>query len=85
MELSSAESIRALALQAAAPVRMNGRGNSCNAGVVIRRDRRKRCSCGQCRQCSENARWESIFAKKFLDPDYYTRSVVRRSSPLNSL
>ena len=47
------------------------------------RDRRVRCKCGQCPQCVDNSRWERIFAEKFADPTYYTRSIdTHMSSPL---
>jgi hypothetical protein len=43
----------------------------------------RRCQCGVCGQCAENARWERIFAAKFADPDYYTRPLcVSHGSPL---
>ena len=55
--------------------------------VLIRRKapERRKCACGHCRQCLDNARWERIFAEKFADPEYYTRRHVRCSSPLESL
>lgn len=43
----------------------------------------RRCQCGGCRRCRENARWERIFQEKFADPNYYTRRLVRHESPLN--
>jgi len=46
---------------------------------------RAHCHCGRCTQCLENARWERIFTEKFADPEYYTRRLVRTSSPLDSL
>jgi hypothetical protein len=46
---------------------------------------RKRCTCGTCRQCLDNNRWELIFNAKFADPDYYKDRPVRHSSPLDSL
>lgn len=43
----------------------------------------RRCQCGACAQCRENARWERIFETKFADPDYYTRPLrVSQGSPL---
>ena len=42
----------------------------------------RRCTCGQCPRCMENARWERIFLERFADPDYYTCITVRRRSPL---
>ncbi len=47
--------------------------------------RKRRCRCGECAECRENARWERIFAEKFADPDYYTLQVPRAVSPLTSL
>ena len=49
------------------------------------KDRRRRCQCGRCRECVDNARWERIFAEKFADPNYYNRLEVRAESPLASL
>jgi hypothetical protein len=43
----------------------------------------RRCQCGACGQCAENARWDRIFEAKFADPDYYTRPlIVSHGSPL---
>lgn len=81
MELSSPESIRSLiaATAQASQVRRRGSTSGLHSG------RRRRCQCGHCRECVDNARWERIFAEKFADPDYYTRSGVRAESPLMSL
>jgi hypothetical protein len=49
------------------------------------RNQTRRCQCGKCQQCVENARWERIFAEKFADPNYYTRRIIRTTSPLSSL
>ena len=50
------------------------------------RDRRMHCKCRKCPQCLDNARWERIFAEKFADPNYYTRSAATHmASPLTSL
>lgn len=43
----------------------------------------RRCTCGDCYQCRENARWERIFAEKFADPDYYRRRAHPLKSPLS--
>jgi hypothetical protein len=45
----------------------------------------RRCRCGECFSCKENARWERIFAEKFADPQYYTGAVVRHESPISIL
>jgi hypothetical protein len=43
---------------------------------------RKRCSCGSCSSCLDDARWERIFREKFADPEYYTRRAVSPGSSL---
>jgi hypothetical protein len=45
----------------------------------------RRCSCGTCRACKENARWERIFAEKFADPAYYSGLAIRHESPLHTI
>ena len=45
----------------------------------------KRCTCGQCFTCLDNAKWDRIFNEKFADPDYYSRRAVRHSSSLGWL
>jgi len=42
----------------------------------------RRCVCGLCKMCQDNARWERIFQAKFADPDYYQRRSLVHSSPL---
>jgi len=45
-----------------------------------------RCTCGQCRTCQENARWERIFQEKFANADYYHHDIrIRYASPLSSV
>ena len=43
---------------------------------------RRRCSCGTCASCLDDARWERIFSEKFEDPEYYKRRPIRRDSSL---
>jgi len=43
----------------------------------------KRCQCGQCASCHDNARWERIFQEKFADPTYYSRGFSRQRSSLS--
>ena len=45
----------------------------------------RRCNCGECRQCEDNARWERIFQEKFADPDYYTNRPRPKGSSLTGL
>jgi hypothetical protein len=47
--------------------------------------KRRRCLCGSCASCKENARWERVFAEKFADPNYYSGLSIRYSSPLNTI
>jgi hypothetical protein len=61
-----------------------GRKGAVRGGKALRRGRPE-CRCGRCARCSDNARWERIFAEKFADPDYYTSLNTRCSSPLVSL
>jgi hypothetical protein len=44
--------------------------------------KRRRCRCGICVRCTDNARWERIFAEKFADPTYYSPRNVRHESSL---
>ena len=44
---------------------------------------RTRCNCGECAQCKDNERWESIYNAKFADPTYYAARPVRHSSSLD--
>jgi hypothetical protein len=46
---------------------------------------RKRCECGACATCEDNARWERIFNEKFADPSYYTLRPVSHGSPIAEL
>lgn len=45
--------------------------------------RPRRCRCGQCASCIDNARWERIFQEKFADPEYYNRPLSGNGSSLN--
>jgi len=85
MELARPESVRALLRAHGMPARAGRRRGAQDAARPAHNDRRVRCQCGQCHQCLDNARWERIFSEKFADPHYYTRRVVRYSSPLTSL
>ena len=85
MTLATPHSITALMRAFNGPTRTAIRRGSQHVAPLVR-DRRMRCKCGQCPQCLDNARWERIFAEKFADPNYYTRSVATHmASPLASL
>ena len=45
----------------------------------------RRCGCGGCKLCVENARWERIFDERFADPDYYGPKLPRVGSTLSQL
>jgi len=51
-----------------------------NHGVRARSPRR--CACGACERCLDNARWDRIFNEKFADPTYYAGLRVRQNSTL---
>ena len=51
--------------------------------MEVKPDRQKRCLCGVCTVCIDNARWEAIFNAKFADPDYYKSRPVRGASSLD--
>ncbi len=44
--------------------------------------RSRRCQCGTCMRCLDNARWDRIFNEKFADPTYYKRITIRHNSTL---
>ena len=84
MELSSSESIRALKAAFGDTTEVQQSRGARYAARPARRQR-MRCSCGHCRQCQDDARWNRIFAEKFADPAYYTRRVIHTASPLTSI
>jgi len=45
----------------------------------------KRCRCGTCARCLEEARWERIFNERFADPDYYKSRPAHFGSSLGWL
>jgi hypothetical protein len=45
----------------------------------------RRCACGVCAMCLDNARWERIFQAKFADPTYYQGRVPKQGSSLGWL
>ena len=51
----------------------------------VRTLRVRRCRCGECPQCMENARWDRIFNEKFADSEYYAPKPVRFGSTLDWL
>ena len=50
---------------------------------TVRRNKRRPCKCGKCRTCLDNARWESVFQRKFADPFYYSLREPKQGSSLN--
>jgi hypothetical protein len=80
MELSDANVIKALVEGSMLPPRI-----AANLPRIPRRAMAKRCLCGRCASCVDNARWERIFQEKFADPTYYSRQTVQRSSSLHGI
>lgn len=48
-----------------------------------RSSKSRRCTCGKCRACIDNARWESVYQEKFADPFYYALREPKQTSALN--
>jgi hypothetical protein len=82
VELADSAMIAELMDRAAAarPARMR---RSERGAAPTRRTQPRRCTCGKCRTCLDNAHWELIFQKKFADPYYYTLHPPRQGSSLN--
>jgi len=59
------------------------RGQSARGSVPAKRSKLRRCACGKCRTCLDNARWESVFQRKFADPNYYSLHPPRHQSSLS--
>ena len=45
----------------------------------------RRCHCGTCPRCCEEARWNRIFNERFADPDYYKERPVHFGSSMGWL
>lgn len=45
----------------------------------------RRCHCGICPRCREEARWDRIFNERFADPDYYKQRPTRFGSSMGWL
>lgn len=83
LTLADLETVQALlAIPTAAEVKARDRAASSGAGP---RRQLVRCTCGSCRICRDNARWERIFQEKFADPHYYSHPPARHASPLVEL
>jgi hypothetical protein len=81
MELSDGLAIAVLIAseQAITPKALACRNN------VPMRNRPRRCTCGECVRCQDNAKWERVFEEKFADPDYYRQTRLRGGSSLSWL
>ena len=75
---------RGLGSEPLPPAATGARQDAMLANHKTPRDQR-RCQCGKCRNCVENARWERVFNQKFADPDYYKVLATRGGSSLSSL
>jgi hypothetical protein len=51
--------------------------------LPVSRTKHRRCACGKCRTCVDNARWESVYQRKFADPYYYSLRHPKQGSSLN--
>ena len=79
VELSDSREIAALLAGSPQPKRITSpaRNHNGHRGAALRR-----CKCGDCATCLENARWEKIFNEKFADPNYYKPKPVKHTSSL---
>ncbi len=82
LELSDSSEIAALLEVHQPPKRVQAppRSHSSKSTASLRR-----CKCGNCSTCLENARWDKIFNEKFADPNYYKPKPVRHTSSLGWL
>jgi hypothetical protein len=53
--------------------------------AATRCPRVKRCRCGTCPRCREEARWDRIFNERFADPNYYKERPTYFGSSLGWL
>jgi len=56
-----------------------------SGNLVSRCPKVKRCHCGTCPRCMEEARWDRIFNERFADPDYYKDRPTQFGSSLGWL
>jgi hypothetical protein len=85
MELATPELIASLLGSEIKPRKPTARHEARNQILQVRPPKRRRCQCGGCANCIENARWERIFTEKFSDPDYYKPKLVSFGSSLQWL
>lgn len=45
----------------------------------------RRCRCGTCQRCVEEARWDRIYNERFADPNYYKNRPTTFGSSLGWL
>jgi hypothetical protein len=77
MELASQESIRSLLPGCGNPARVRVRRAVQHVAQPPSKGRKVRCTCGQCRQCLDDAWWERIFAERFAGTRATTRAKLR--------
>jgi len=53
--------------------------------AAVRCPKVKRCHCGTCLRCQEEARWDRIFNERFADPNYYKERPTAFGSSLGWL
>ena len=57
-----------------------------DADMAVSRCRKvKRCRCGACPRCREEARWDRIYNERFADPNYYKDRPTHFGSSLGWL
>ena len=78
MEIATSETIAAILSQMNDKERHSYGKRMLSAGEAGRGASRKpvrsrrRCTCGKCSRCLDDARWEKIYNEKFADSTYYS-------------
>ena len=88
MELADARMINELLAGHASISRVRADSNKDSMAAqrtVNRGPKARRCRCGVCQRCVEEARWERIFKERFADPDYYNARPVQFGSSMGWL
>lgn len=85
MDLANPELIASLLVGEQKPRKSTARHGSLESTASHRVAKVRRCQCGACNRCVENARWDKIFDEKFADCEYYNPRPVHVGSSLESL
>jgi hypothetical protein len=85
MDLANPELIASLLVGEQKRRKATARRGSLESAASHRVPKVRRCQCGTCNRCVENARWDKIFNEKFADREYYNPRPVHVGSSLEPL